>query len=147
MAINGNFACNVFKTGLANGTFNFSNSTAQVFKIALYTAAATLDATTTAYTTTGETSGPGYTAGGNTLTINVNPTTGASGNIAYFSFADSTWASSTITARGALISLFNGSTNPAVCVLDFGSDKSTTGGTFTVQFPSATNTSAIIRIS
>lgn len=147
MAINGNFACNVFKTGLANGTFNFSNSTAQVFKIALYTAAATLDATTTAYTTTGETSGPGYTAGGNTLTINVNPTTGASGNIAYFSFADSTWASSTITARGALIYLFNGSTNPAVCVLDFGSDKSTTGGTFTVQFPSATNTSAIIRIS
>lgn len=147
MAFTGNYACNVFKTGLANGTYNFSSTTSQVFKIALYTNSATLDATTTAYTTTGETSGPGYTAGGNTLTINVNPTTGGVGNTAYFSFADSTWSSSTITARGALIYLANGGTNPAVCVLDFGSDKSTTGGTFTVQFPSATNTSAIIRIS
>jgi hypothetical protein len=147
MAFTGNYACNVFKTGLANGTYNFSNTTSQVFKLALYTNSATLNASTTAYTTTGETSGAGYTAGGNTLTINVNPTTGASGNIAYFSFADSVWASSTITARGALIYLANGTTNPAVCVLDFGSDKSTTGGTFTVQFPSATNTSAIIRIS
>ena len=147
MAFTGNFACNVFKTGLANGTYNFSNTTSQVFKLALYTNSATLNASTTAYTTTGETSGAGYTAGGNTLTINVNPTTGASGNIAYFSFADSVWSSSTITARGALIYLANGTTNPAVCVLDFGSDKSTTGGTFTVQFPSATNTSAIIRIS
>ena len=147
MAFTGNYACNVFKTGLANGTYNFSSTTSQVFKIALYTNSATLDATTTAYTTTGETSGAGYTAGGNTLVINVNPTTGPSGNIAYFSFADSVWSSSTITARGALIYLANGGTNPAVCVLDFGSDKSTTGGTFTVQFPSATNTSAIIRIS
>ena len=147
MAFTGNYACNVFKTGLANGTYNFSNTTSQIFKLALYTNNATLNASTTAYTAVGETSGPGYTAGGNTLTINVNPTTGPSGNIAYFSFADSVWSSSTITARGALIYLANGTTNPAVCVLDFGSDKSTTGGTFTVQFPSATNTSAIIRIS
>ena len=147
MPFTGNYACNVFKTGLANGTYNFSNTTTQTFKIALYTNSATLNESTTAYTTVGETSGPGYTAGGNVLVINVNPTLGLSGNIAYFSFADSTWTSSTITARGALIYLANGTTNPAVCVLDFGSDKSTTGGTFTVQFPSATNTSAIIRIS
>lgn len=147
MPFTGNYACNVFKTGLADGTFNFSNTTTQTFKIALYTNSATLNESTTAYTTVGETSGPGYTAGGNVLVINVNPTLGPSGNIAYFSFADSVWSSSTITARGALIYLANGTTNPAVCVLDFGSDKSTTGGTFTVQFPSATNTSAIIRIS
>ena len=147
MSFTGNYACNVFKVGLANGTYNFSNTTPQTFKIALYTNSATLNESTTAYTTVGETSGPGYTAGGNVLTINVNPTLGPSGNIAYFSFADSVWSSSTITARGALIYLANGTTNPAVCVLDFGSDKSTTGGTFTVQFPSATNTSAIIRIS
>ena len=147
MSFTGNYACNVFKVGLANGTYNFSSTTGQTFKIALYTNSATLNESTTAYTTVGETAGPGYTAGGNVLTINVNPTLGPSGNIAYFSFADSTWSSSTITARGALIYLANGTTNPAVCVLDFGSDKSTTGGTFTVQFPSATNTSAIIRIS
>lgn len=147
MPFTGNYACNVFKTGLANGTYDFSNTTSQTFKIALYTNSATLNESTTAYTTVGETSGPGYTAGGNVLVINVNPTLGLSGNTAYFSFADSVWNSATITARGALIYLANGTTNPAVCVLDFGSDKSTTGGTFTVQFPSATNTSAIIRIS
>ena len=147
MSFTGNYACNVFKTGLANGTYNFSNATSQTYKIALYTNSATLNESTTAYTTVGETSGPGYTAGGNVLVINVNPTLGLSGNIAYFSFADSVWSSATITARGALIYLANGTTNPAVCVLDFGSDKSTTGGTFTVQFPSATNTSAIVRIS
>jgi hypothetical protein len=147
MPFTGNFACNVFKVGLADGDFDFSSATSQVFKIALYTNSATLDQTTTAYTTNGESSGAGYTAGGNVLSINVNPTTSPSGNIAYFSFADSVWTSSTITARGALIYLANGTTNPAVCVLDFGSDKSTTSGTFTVQFPSATNTSAIIRIS
>ena len=147
MAFTGNYACNVFKTGLANGTYNFSSTTTQTFKIALYTNDASFNANTTAYTSVNEVVGSGYTAGGNTLTINVNPTTGGSGNIAYFSFADSSWPASTITARGALIYLANGGTNPAVCVLDFGSNKSTTSGTFTVQFPSATNTSAIIRIS
>jgi hypothetical protein len=147
MAFTGNFACDVFKVGMLDGIYNFSSTTTQIFKLALYTNAATLNQDTTAYTTTGETSGAGYTAGGNVLSILVNPTTGGSGDIAYLSFADSVWSSSTITARGALVYLANGTTNPAVCVLDFGSDKSTTGGTFTVQFPSATNTSAIIRIS
>jgi hypothetical protein len=147
MAFTGNFACDVFKVGMLNGTYNFSSTTAQIFKLALYTNAATLNQDTTAYTVTGETSGAGYTAGGNVLSILVNPTIGGSGDIAFLSFADSVWSSATITARGGLIYLANGTTNPAVCVLDFGSDKSTTGGTFTVQFPSATNTSAIIRIS
>lgn len=147
MAFTGNYACDVFKVGILDGVYNFSSTTTQTYKIALYTNSATLNASTTAYTTTGETSGPGYTAGGNTLTILVNPTTGVSGDIAYLSFADSVWSSATFTARGALIYLANGTTNPAVCVLDFGSDKSTTGGNFTVQFPSATNTSAVIRIS
>jgi hypothetical protein len=147
MAFTGNYACNVFKVGMLDGIYDLSSTTTQTFKMALYTNAATLNQNTTAYTNIGETSGPGYTAGGNTLTILVNPTTGGSGDIAFLSFADSVWNSATITARGALVYLANGTTNPAVCVLDFGSDKSTTGGTFTVQFPSATNTSAIIRIS
>lgn len=147
MAFTGNYACDVFKVGLMDGAYNFGTGTSQTFKIALYTNSATLNASTTAYTATGETSGSGYTAGGQTLTIIVPPTVGGSGDIAYLSFADEVWTASTITARGALIYLANGTTNPAVCVLDFGSDKSTTGGNFTVQFPSATNTSAIIRIS
>lgn len=147
MAFTGNYACDVFKVGILDGVYDFGASTTQTYKLALYTNSATLNASTTAYTTSGETSGAGYTAGGNTLTILVNPTTGGSGDIAYLSFNDSVWSSATFTARGALIYLANGTTNPAVCVLDFGSDKSTTGGTFTVQFPSATNTSAIIRIS
>jgi|APCry1669188910_1035180.scaffolds.fasta_scaffold00309_12 hypothetical protein len=147
MAFTGNYACDVFKVGLMDGVYNFGTGTSQTFKIALYTNSATLNASTTAYTATGETSGSGYTAGGQALTIIVPPTVGGSGDIAYLSFADEVWTASTITARGALIYLANGTTNPAVCVLDFGSDKSTTGGNFTVQFPSATNTSAIIRIS
>jgi hypothetical protein len=147
MAFTGNFACNVFKVGLADGDFDFSSTTTQVFKLALYTNSATLDQTTTAYTTNGESSGAGYTAGGNVLVINVNPTTAPSGSVAYLSFADSVWTSATITARGALVYLANGTTNPAVCVLDFGSDKTVSNGVFTVQFPPATNTSAIIRIN
>ena len=145
MAFTGNFACDVFKTGLLDGTFDFSSDTTQVYKIALYTNSATLNASTTAYTTTGEVSGLGYTAGGKSLTIGVNPTN--SNDISFFSFDDISWTTSTITARGALIYKYDGASNPAVCVLDFGSDKSTTGGTFTVQFPSATSSSAVIRIS
>jgi hypothetical protein len=142
MAFQGNFACNAFKTGLMNGTFNFTSGT---FKIALYTNAATLDATTTAYTTTGEVVGTGYTAGGNVLTISQTPTTGNSPNTtAYISFANTSWTSA-LTARGALI-YQSGGGNPAVCVLDFGSDK-TSSTTFTVQFPAVSNTSAIIRIA
>ena len=147
MAFTGNWACDTFKIGMLDGVYNFGASTSQVFKIALYTNAATLDASTTAYTTIGEVVGTGYTAGGNTLVINANPTTGGSGNTVYLSFANSVWNGATITARGALIYLANGTTNPSVCVLDFGSNKSTINGSFTVQFPSATNSSAIIRIN
>ena len=143
MAFTGNWACNTFKTGLMNGTFNFASGT---FYIALYTNNATLDATTTAYTTTGEVSATGYTAGGQVLTISQTPTIGNQTGAAtsYISFNNAVWTSA-LTARGALIYL-SGSGNPAVCVLDFGNDKSSTN-TFTVQFPAVTNTSAIIRIS
>lgn len=144
MAFTGNWTTNTFKTGLLDGTFDFGTGTTQVFKIALYTNAASLDATTAAYTSVGETSGSGYTAGGETLTIAQVPTTGNSGTVAYLSFSNVSWTGS-FTARGALIYLENGTTNPAVCVLDFGADK-TSSSTFTVQFPDPSNTSAIIRI-
>jgi hypothetical protein len=141
MSFTGNWACNTFKTGLMNGTFNFTSGT---FYIALYTNAASLDATTTAYTSTGEVVASGYTAGGLALSIAQTPTVGNSGNIAYISFGNAVW-NSALTARGALI-YQNTTGNPAVCVLDFGSDK-TSNSTFTVQFPNPSNTSAIIRIS
>ena len=144
MAFTGNWTTNTFKTGLPSGTFNFNTGTTQVFKIALYTNAATLDATTTAYTATGEVVASGYTAGGLTLVISQVPTVGASGTTAYWSFNNAVW-NTAVTARGALIYLANGTTNPAICVLDFGADK-TSATTFTVQFPAVTNTSAIIRI-
>jgi len=144
MAFTGNWTTNTFKTGLPSGTFNFNTGTTQVFKIALYSNAATLDATTTGYTSTGEVVASGYTAGGQVLVISQVPTVGASGTIAYWSFDNAVWTTAT-TARGALIYLADGLTNPAICVLDFGSDKTSTA-TFTVQFPAATNTSAIIRI-
>jgi hypothetical protein len=145
LAFQGNFACDVFKTGLMDGTFDFSSDTTQTYKIALYTNQATLNASTTAYTTDGETSGAGYTAGGNVLTINVNPAN--VNNVTFLSFSNATWPSSTFTARGALIYKADGVTNPTVCVLDFGSDKTVTNQTFTVTFPAPTNTSAIIRIA
>jgi hypothetical protein len=140
MAFTGNFSCNVFKTGLMNGTFNFTSGT---FYIALYTNAATLDASTTAYTATGEVVASGYTAGGLALTIAQTPTVGT-GSTAYISFNNAVWTSA-LTARGALI-YQSGGGNPAVCVLDFGADK-TSNTTFTVQFPAVSNTSAIIRIA
>jgi hypothetical protein len=134
-------ATNAFKTGLMSGTYNFNTNS---FKIALYTANATLDATTATYTSTNEITGTGYTAGGQSLTVTTTPTTGSSGNVAYISFANVSW-SGALTARGALIyDVTNG--NQTVCVLDFGGDKTSTT-TFTVQFPAATNTSAIIRIA
>ena len=119
----------------------------QVFKIALYTNAATLNATTTSYTSTGESTGGNYSAGGQTLTISQIPTIGnQTGNATtYLSFDNASWTGA-ITARGALIYLADGITNPTICVLDFGNDKTSTS-TFTVQFPAVTNTSAIIRIS
>lgn len=134
-----------FKVGILNGNFNFGTGTSQVFKIALYTSAANLGAATTAYSTSNEVTGTGYTAGGNTLTISAVPT--SSGTTAYLDFSDTTWTSSTITARGALIYLANGTTNPSVAVLDFGSDKTSTAGDFTIQFPTADAANAIIRIA
>jgi hypothetical protein len=118
-----------------NGDFDFAVDT---IKIALYTNSATLNADTTAYTTTGEVVASGYTAGGNTLT----PTVSSSGDTSFVTFANTTWTSA-LTARGALIYKNGGG---AICVLDFGSDK-TSVTTFEVQFPAATNTSAIIRLS
>lgn len=134
-----------FKVGILNGSFNFGTGTPQVFKIALYTSSANLGAATTAYSTSNEVTGTGYVAGGNTLTISAVPT--SSGTTAYLDFSDTTWASSTITARGALIYLANGTTNPSVAVLDFGADKTSTSGDFTIQFPTADASSAIIRIA
>ena len=131
--------CTSFKVELLTGTHDFSSDT---FKIALYTEDATLGADTTVYSTANETVASGYTAGGNTLTVSTTPT--SSSTIAYASFANTAW-SSDLTARGALI--YNSSkSNKAVAVLDFGADK-TSSGTFTVTFPTADATSAIIRIS
>ena len=140
MAFTGNWTTNTFKTGLMNGTFNFTSGS---FYLALYTNSAALNEDTTAYTATGEASGGNYVAGGNLLTIAQVPTVG-NGDTAFISFNNTSWTGA-ITARGALIYLSGGG-NPAVCVLDFGADKTSTA-TFTVQFPAVTNTSAIIRIS
>ena len=148
MAFTGNYLCNTFKTGLPAGSFNFNTGTADVYKIALYTNTATLDADTTGYTATGEVADAGYTAGGATLTITQVPTIGTQTGesaVAYWSFSNVSW-SGAITARGALIYKYDGYTNPAICVLDFGSDKTSTT-TFTVEFPSATSTSAILRLT
>ena len=141
MAFTGNWSCDSFKTGLMNGTFDFTSG---AFYMALYTNDATLDASTSAYTSTGEVVASGYTAGGLALTIAQAPTVGNSGNTAYISFNNAVWTSA-LTARGALI-YQSGGGNPAVCVLDFGADKTSTT-TFTVQFPAVSNTSAIIRIA
>ena len=144
MAFTGNFLCTSFKVELLKGVHNFTNATGDTFKIALYTSSATLDASTTAYSATNEVSGTGYTAGGNTLT-NVTPT--SSGTTAYLDFADTTWSSATITARGALIYNSSAAGNPAVAVLDFGADKTSTAGDFTVVFPTADASNAIVRIA
>jgi len=137
-------ATNQFKVGLASGQFNFNTDT---FKMALYTGAATLGPTTASYTATNETSGTGYTAGGEILTVSVAPTTGAvpTNTTMYLSFSNVTWNPAAFTCRGALIYKADGVTNPTVCVLDFGGDKTATT-TFEVQFPAATSTNAIIRI-
>jgi hypothetical protein len=136
--------CTSFKQALLDGEMDFSSDTAQTFKIALYTSSATLNATTTAYSATNEVSGTGYSAGGNTLTISTNPTT--SGTTAFLDFADTTWSTATVTARGALI-YKSGGGDPAVAVLDFGGDKTSTSGDFQIQFPTADSTNAIIRIA
>jgi hypothetical protein len=137
--------CTSFKVGILSADFDFDTGTTQVFKIALFTSSATLSAATTAYAATNEVSGTGYSAGGNTLTISQVPT--STGTTAFLDFADTTWSTATITARGTLIYLANGTTNPAIAVLDFGSDKTSTAGNFTIQFPAADATNAILRIA
>jgi hypothetical protein len=139
--------CTSFKQELLEGQHDF-RTTGHTFYMALYTSSATLDATTTDYTATNEVSGTGYTAAGQALT-NVNPTT--SGTTAFTDFADETWTTATITARGAMI--YNTTTGggtgttDSVIILDFGGDKTSTAGDFTVQFPTADASNAIIRIA
>ena len=146
-----------FKSELLQGIHNFHNGsgggtptttgTGNTFKIALYTSSSTMSASTTAYTTTNEVSGTNYSAGGNSLT-NVDPST--SGTTALTDFADTTWSDATITANGALIynsSTTAGSANRAVVVLAFGGDKTSTAGDFTITFPAADASNAIIRIA
>ena len=138
-----------FKIEMPQGVHNFGPTSPDTFKIALYTAAASLDASTAIYTTTGEVVGTGYTAGGNTLTISVTPV--AANNSAgmptsYWSFANTTWSGASFTARGALI--YNATEgNKSVAVLDFGSDKTVSNNTFQIVFPTPDANSAIMRIS
>ena len=139
MAFTGNFSCNTLRSGLINGSFNFSSNT---FYLALYTNAATLDETTTAYTTTGEASGGNYVAGGQVVTATVSTETTAAGSVTYVNFSSPSWTG-VITARGALI--YKAGANGAVCVLDFGNDK-TSANTFPVTMPANTSTSALIRL-
>ena len=135
-----------FRVQLLQAVHNFDSDT---FKIALYTGSADIGPSTTAYTTSGEASGTGYTAGGNTLTVSTTPTSGTNSYgvvTAYISFTNTEWTSASFTARGALI--YNSSkSNKSVAVLDFGGDKTVTAGTFTIQFPAADANSAIVRIS
>tara|TARA_R110002020_G_scaffold2488_1_gene11649 strand:- start:2405 stop:2839 length:435 start_codon:yes stop_codon:yes gene_type:complete len=144
MAFTGNFMCTSFKKELMEAKHNFLNSGGNTFRLALYTNSASFTAATTAYTSSNEYSGTGYTAKGNSLT-RVDPS--SSGTTALTDFADSEWTSSTITARGALLYNDSASGDPSCLVLDFGADKSSSSGTFTVQFPAADASNAIIRIA
>jgi hypothetical protein len=140
MAFTGNYSCNTLRSGLANGTINFASDT---FYLALYTNAATLDQTTTAYTVTGEATGGNYVAGGSVVTATIgSEANNAGGSTTYINFSSPAWTGA-ITARGALI--YTPGDNGAVCVLDFGSDKTSTTS-FTVQMPANTSTSALIRL-
>ena len=140
MAFTGNYSCNTLRSGLINGSFDFSSDT---FYLALYTNAATLDETTTEYTTTGEATGGNYVAGGNVVTATVtSQPNNTGGSITFVNFSSPAWTGA-ITARGALI--YKPGANGAVCVLDFGSDKTSTIS-FTVQMPANTSTSALIRL-
>ena len=133
--------CTTFKVNLMKGDEDFDVDS---YYIALYTSSASLSDITTVYTTSGEVTGTGYTAGGKPLTVSTAPT--SSGTTAYIDFSDVVWSSATITAAGALI--YNSSkSNAAVAVLDFGGNKTSTAGDFTIQFPAAGPTTAIIRIA
>ena len=145
MAFTGNFMCTSFKVELMQGVHNFTASTGDAFKLALYNNSASFTAATTAYTATNEVGASGsYSAGGGTLT-NVTPI--SSGTTAFTDFADLSFTSATITAYGALIYNDTAAGNPAVCVLDFGGAKTSTAGTFTIIFPTADASNAIIRIA
>ena len=139
MAFTGNFSCNTLRTGLINGTLNFSTDT---FRLALYTNAATLDQTTTAYTSDGETSGGNYVAGGQIVTASVSTALDPNGSTIFVNFSNPSWTGA-ITARGALI--YKAGANGAVCVLDFGNNV-ISNGTFTVTMPANTSTAALIRL-
>jgi hypothetical protein len=144
MAFTGNFMCTSFKKELMEAKHNFLNSGGSTFRLALYTNSSSFTAATTAYTSTNEVSGTNYTAKGNSLT-RVDPTT--SGTTALTDFADTTWSTATVTARGALLYNDSVSGDPTCLVLDFGADKTSTAGDFTVQFPAADASNAIIRIA
>lgn len=145
MAFTGNYLCTSFKVELMKAVHNFTASTGNTFKLALYTNSASFTAATTAYTATNEVGASGtYSAGGGALT-NVTPT--SSGTTAFTDFADISFTSATITARGAMIYNDSAAGDPAVCILDFGSDKTSTAGTFQIVFPAATASDAIIRIA
>ena len=139
MAFTGNYSCNTLRSGLMAGSINFSTNT---FYLALYTNTATLDETTAAYTINGEVSAVGYTAGGQQVTATVTSENTSSGSIVYVDFSSPSWTSA-LTTRGALI--YRQSDGLAICVLDFGNDKTSTN-TFTVQMPANTSTSALIRL-
>jgi hypothetical protein len=144
MAFTGNFLCTSFKVELLVGTHNFTTGTGDTYKLALYDNSAAFTAATTAYTVTNEVSGTGYSAGGGTLT-NVTPT--SSGTTAFIDFADLTFSTATITAYGALIYNSSAAGDPAVCILDFGGAKTSTAGDFTIVFPTADASNAIVRIA
>lgn len=139
MAFTGNYSCNTLRSGLVDGTINFATDT---FYLALFTNTATLDSTTTAYSTTGEASGGNYVAGGQVVTATVSSQNTSTGSTVYVNFSSPSWTGA-ITARGALI--YTPGANGAVCVLDFGSNKTSTT-TFTVTMPDNTSTSALIRL-
>jgi PKD repeat protein len=136
--------CTSFKQELLKGVHNFTNSGGNTFNLALYTSSATMSASTTAYTTSQEATGTNYTAKGSSLT-RVDPAT--SGTTAYTDFADLTFGTCTITARGCMIFNDSASGDPAVAVFDFGGDKTSTAGSFTISFPTADASNAIIRIA
>jgi len=136
--------CNTFKSEILGAVHDFDSGSGQVFKLALYTSAATLDANTTVYSTSNEVSNTGqYSAGGGVLT---SQQVSLDGSVAIIDFADLSFTGVTLTARGALI--YNTSaSDKSVCVLDFGADKTATSGTFTIQFPAFTSAAAILRIA
>ena len=144
MAFTGNFMCTSFKVEILKAVHNFTNSTGNTFRCAMYTNSATFTAATTAYTATNEVTGTAYVAKGNAL-VNVTPT--STSTTAFTDFSDTTWSSSTITARGAMIYNDSATGDPSVVILDFGSDKSSSSGDFTIVFPTGDSTSAIIRIA